>query len=55
MLLDERIEATSGVGSVMVIVSVSMQRLASVTVTVYVPAARLVTAAVVAPFDQAKE
>ncbi len=39
----------------MVTVSVSVQPLASVTVTVYVPAARLEAVAEVAPLDQAKE
>ena len=43
------------VGSVMVTVSVSSQPLASVTVTVYVPAARLDAVAPVALFDHAYE
>ena len=45
--------AVTAVGSVMVTVSVSSQPFASVTVTVYVPAARLDAVAPVALFDQA--
>ena len=45
--------ATRTAGWVMVTVSVSVQPFASVTVTVYVPAAKLQAPAVVAPVDQA--
>ena len=43
--------AVTGVGSVIVMLSVAVQRLASVAVTVYVPAVNPVAVAVVAPFD----
>ena len=46
-------DATSNAGSVMVILAVSVHPLASVAVTVYVPAVRLVIVLVVAPLDQA--
>lgn len=45
-------EASSGVGSVMVVVEDTTHPAASVTITVYVPAAKLGAVAVVAPLDQ---
>ena len=47
--------ATNTVGCVIVIVSVSVQLFASITVTVYVPAVRFAAVAVFAPELQAKE
>ena len=43
--------AVNAVGSVTVVVAVAVQLFASLTVTVYVPAARLFAVAVIWPFD----
>ena len=51
-LTDEVMEDVNNVGSVIVTVAVVVQAIASVTVTLYVPADRLLLISVVVPFDQ---